>query len=346
MTLDAMRGLAALAVAVFHVYNPLVPGGYLAVDFFFVLSGFVLDRTYRPRFAAGLGVRAFMLARFARLWPLHLCGLVLCFGWLAVLVAGNATDIGWGTLLSGLAANLLFLPSVAGRDISPINPPAWSLLMEFGANALMALFAIRRSTRGLTVLLAIAAVVLVIDLTLTQSLTPFVDNASIVKVGYHWGDVHLGVVRTIFSFLTGMVLSRHLEGRLPRVSRWSLAVLALGAVPLFLPLSGWSRFALDLGFILLLSPALVLAGASLEMPAAFSVWGERLGAISYPLYAVHFFWTYAATTIGYRHGWPLWLTIATFLTFALGCASFCAKWVDKPLRGWLSRRFAGFLPQK
>jgi peptidoglycan/LPS O-acetylase OafA/YrhL len=50
-----MRGLAALAVAVFHVYNPLVPGGYLAVDFFFVLSGFVLDRTYRPRFAAGLG---------------------------------------------------------------------------------------------------------------------------------------------------------------------------------------------------------------------------------------------------------------------------------------------------
>jgi peptidoglycan/LPS O-acetylase OafA/YrhL len=41
------------------------------------------------------------------------------------------------------------------------------------------------------------------------------------------------------------------------------------------------------------------------MPAAFSVWGERLGAISYPLYAVHFFWTYAATTIGYRHGWPL-----------------------------------------
>jgi hypothetical protein len=132
--------------------------------------------------------------------------------------------------------------------------------MEFGANALMALFAIRRSTRGLTVMLAIAAAVLVIDLTLTQSLTPFVDNASIVKVGYHWGDVHLGVVRTIFSFLTGMVLSRHLEGRLPRVSRWSLAVLALGAVPLFLPLSGWSRFALDLGFILLLSPALVLAG--------------------------------------------------------------------------------------
>jgi uncharacterized membrane protein len=75
VTLDAMRGLAALAVAVFHVYNPLVPGGYLAVDFFFVLSGFVLDRTYRPRFAAGLGVRAFMLAR------LRGSGRCICAGW-------------------------------------------------------------------------------------------------------------------------------------------------------------------------------------------------------------------------------------------------------------------------
>jgi peptidoglycan/LPS O-acetylase OafA/YrhL len=83
-----------------------------------------------------------MARRFARLWPLHLCGLVLCFVWLAWLVWNDATDIGWGTLLSGFGANLLFLPSVVGRDISPINPPAWSLLMEFGANALMALFAI------------------------------------------------------------------------------------------------------------------------------------------------------------------------------------------------------------
>jgi peptidoglycan/LPS O-acetylase OafA/YrhL len=114
-----------------------------------VLSGFVLDHTYRHRFAAGLGVGQFMLALCAPVAAASVrAGAVLWLaGW---LVAGNATDIGWGTLLSGFGANLLFLPSVAGRDISPINPPAWSLLMEFGANALMALFAIRRSTRGLT----------------------------------------------------------------------------------------------------------------------------------------------------------------------------------------------------
>jgi peptidoglycan/LPS O-acetylase OafA/YrhL len=341
-----MRGLAALAVAIFHLSNPLVPAGYLAVDFFFALSGFVLDRTYRPRFAAGLGTGEFLALRFVRLWPLHLCGLLLCFGWLAMLVARDATDIGWGTLLSGLGANLLFLPSVIGRDISPINPPAWSLLMEFGANALMALFAIRRPTRALIMLLGVIAALLVVDLTVTQALTPFADNASIVKQGYRWHDVHLGVVRTIFSFLAGMVLSRLLEGRLPRVSRWALAALALGLVPLLLPLAGWGRFALDLGFILLLSPALVLAGARLEMPRALSAWGERLGDLSYPLYAVHFFWTYPLITYGASHDWPLGLTLTVFLIAALGSAALLARFVDAPLRRWLGKRLAVFFAQK
>ncbi|WP_206240486.1 acyltransferase family protein [Novosphingobium terrae] len=341
-----MRGLAALAVAIFHLSNPLVPGGYLAVDFFFALSGFVLDRTYRPRFAVGLGTGEFLAWRFVRLWPLHLCGLLLCFGWLAMLVARDATDIGWGTLLSGLAANLLFLPSVIGRDISPINPPAWSLLMEFGANALMALFAIRRPTRALMAMLCVFAAVLVVDLTVTQALTPFAENASIVKQGYRWHDVHLGVVRTIFSFLAGMVLSRLLEGRVPNVSRWSLAVLVLGLVPLLLPFSGWSRFMLDLGFILLLSPALVLAGARLEMPRTFLRWGERLGDISYPLYAVHFFWTYVVGNYGYDHDWPLGLTLSVFLLTAIGSAAFLARFVDAPLRRWLGRHLGVFLAQK
>ncbi|MDE1915070.1 MAG: acyltransferase [Sphingomonadales bacterium] len=341
-----MRGLAALAVAIFHFDNDFVPAGYLAVDFFFVLSGFVLDHTYRARFAAGLGTGEFMARRFIRLWPMHLCGLALCFGWLAQLVARDATDIGWGTLLSGLGANMLFLPSVTGRDIAPINPPAWSLLMEFGANWLMACFAIRRSTRALVALVGMMALVLVGDLAVTQAFTPFDSGASVVKMGYRWHDVHLGMVRTIFSFLCGMVLSRLLGSRPHRVSR--RALLALCVVPLLLlaPLMGWARFGYDLGFILLASPALVWAGARLEVPEGWRGFGEWLGDLSYPLYAVHYFWTYPVILVGYSQGWPVGLSLTVFLVMVVACALFCAKYVDFPLRKALGSVLMGILVRK
>lgn len=341
-----MRGLAALAVAIFHLSNRLVPAGYLAVDFFFVLSGFVLDHTYRARFAAGLGTGAFMARRFVRLWPLHLCGLVLCFGWLLQLVWRDVTDIGWGTLLGGMGANLLFLPSFVGRDISPINPPAWSLLMEFGANLLMAAFAIRRSTRGLAIMLGVMAAVLIGDMVWTQAVTPFEPGASIAKLGYRWHDVHLGAVRTMFSFLAGMVLARVLAGRPMRVTRWALAGLAVVPLILLVPLEGWGRFAADLAFILILSPALVYAGARLQVPPRWQAMGERLGDLSYPLYAVHYFWTYPVTSVGYSQRWPVGLSAAVFLVAAWGTAAFCARFVDLPLRRALGRGLDMVLTQK
>jgi len=332
-----MRGLAALAVAIFHFNNGLVPAGYLAVDFFFVLSGFVLDHAYRPRFAAGLGVGAFMARRFVRLWPLHVCGLVLCFGWLAGLVLRDATDIGWGTLLGGMMANLLFLPNVVGRDISPINPPAWSLIMEYGANLLMALLVIRRPTRALVMMLAAMALVLAGDMVVTQMLTPFDlsgsgGGASVAKMGYRWHDVHLGAVRTMFSFLFGMVLSRLLGGQGHRTSAWSLAALLAVPVLLVVPLAGWARFGYDLLFIIVASPALVWAGARLEVPEAWRALSEHVGDLSYPLYAVHFFWTYPVLALGVGQGWPVGISLALFLAGALGSAELCARYVDLPLR--------------
>lgn len=341
-----MRGLAALAVAIFHFDNDMVPAGYLAVDFFFVLSGFVLDHAYRARFAAGLGAGEFMARRFIRLWPMHVCGLVLCFGWLAQLVARDATDIGWGTLLSGMGANLLFLPSITGRDIAPINPPAWSLLMEFGANWLMASFAIRRTLRALLLMLGVMALVLVGDMVVTQWLTPFDHGASVAKMGYRWHDVHLGVVRTMFSFLCGMVLSRLLGSKPHRTS--SRALLAMVTVPLLLmvPLVGWARFGFDLAFILLASPALVWAGARLEVPEGWRVAGEWLGDLSYPLYAVHYFWTYPVILVGYGLGWPVGLSLTVFLGMVVACALLCAKYVDFPLRKALGSVLTSILVRK
>jgi hypothetical protein len=78
-------------------------------------------------------------------------------------------------------------------------------------------------------MLAVMAVVLVADMTLTQTMTPFEGGTSVANTGYRWHDVHLGVVRTMFSFLFGMVLARSLAGASPRASRWAL--VAMVAVP-------------------------------------------------------------------------------------------------------------------
>jgi len=245
-----------------------------------------------------------------------------------------------------MAANVLFLPSFVGRDVSPINPPAWSLLMEFGANWLMALGAIRRSTRGLAVMLAVMALALVVDMGLTQALTPFDHGASVAKMGYRWHDVHLGVVRTMFSFLFGMVLSRLLAGQPHRSSRWALAALVAVPVLLMVPLAGWRRFAFDLLFIVAASPALVWAGARLEVPVAWRGVSERLGDLSYPLYAVHYFWTYPVLAVAVDRGWPLGLSVAVFVAASLGSAELCAKCVDLPVRRRLGRVLHRVLAQK
>jgi peptidoglycan/LPS O-acetylase OafA/YrhL len=79
LTLDGMRGLAAILVVVYHfeVVVKLVPSGYLAVDFFFLLSGLVIARTYAPRFEDGLKTRDFFVHRIIRLYPLFFVGLLL-----------------------------------------------------------------------------------------------------------------------------------------------------------------------------------------------------------------------------------------------------------------------------
>ncbi|HSU19545.1 MAG TPA: acyltransferase family protein, partial [Acidobacteriaceae bacterium] len=148
-TLDALRGIAALAVVEYHATALSAHAfrhGYLAVDFFFVLSGFVLSYAYGDRLAEGWSTASFMKARFIRLWPLNTLGLLLG---LLLGVAHHPLD---AALLRTILLNLIFLPSrlLPHGSWFPVNPVAWTLFFELFSNLFHVLF-LRRARSGVLI---------------------------------------------------------------------------------------------------------------------------------------------------------------------------------------------------
>lgn len=203
VTLDGMRGLAAIAVALFHFDIFLMPHGYVAVDFFFVLSGFVLYRSYLPKFREGLGVGRFMLQRFARLYPLFLLGLMLGLAvalqqiWTTAPHAPSSGDLATTMLFNGL-----MLPSPAGLPYYPLNVPSWSLFFEIVANLALIVLIFRLPRVALAAICVIAAV----------GMVPIIlDNGS-GNIGALWGEHGIALMRTAFSFTLGVIIAMLPEG--------------------------------------------------------------------------------------------------------------------------------------
>jgi peptidoglycan/LPS O-acetylase OafA/YrhL len=139
-TLESFRGLAALGVAAYHS-NFLSSQGAgmwanapLLVDFFFVLSGFVLCHAYRSRIADGMPLREFALLRLARVYPLHVAMLAVWVIWMTLIaVLGQGPSWNDQDTVGSLIANLLMLNSVGLQSGESWNYPAWSIGAEFMA---------------------------------------------------------------------------------------------------------------------------------------------------------------------------------------------------------------------
>lgn len=287
-TLDALRGVAAIAVVAFHYPELLAPIGfgdaYLAVDLFFLMSGVVIAHAYRARFDAGLRPAAFLLARVVRLYPLFAIGVLLSIGTVAAgLMAGLPSRWTWTGLATALP-NLFFLPAppIAGRspELYPLNFPAWSLLYELLVNFALALG--WRWLRGgrLALILAIAAVsVVVVAIAAGQ-----------LDGGLYYGDVATGVARVTFSFFLGVAMVRMTGsaavGRLPAVRVPVPVILAVATVLLLLPVPSAWRAGYDVLCVILLFPLLVWAAIHSEPQRGVALCA-LLGLISYPLYTLH-----------------------------------------------------------
>src|ERR1700722_1022832 len=148
--LDSCRGLCAVAVMLFHMDAkthfyalPLVRNSWVAVDFFFVLSGFVIASAYSRRLQTVADAGRFALRRFGRLYPLHLAVLLVYvgieLGRVTILRAADAFS--GDTSVSALFENLLLLQGFT-PDHETWNYPAWSISVELWTNFAFALLAV------------------------------------------------------------------------------------------------------------------------------------------------------------------------------------------------------------
>lgn len=289
--LDLLRGIAAFAVAVHHlagVYGlappPLLPA--LAVDLFFILSGFVMTRTYEERLRGAPSTPSFMLLRWRRLFLPAAVGASIGLAW-AVLRFGLTPDLGAAFVLS-----LAFLPAIWLADCFILNGPAWSLFLEIGANALHSSLFARMSTRMLAGLWLISTAAFSVMFLMGLS-----------KWGPGIGAVMSLAPRAVACYLTG-ILTFRLFGDAPLGNRPYLAILAFIACLVIAPLNPF----LELAATIIAAPLIVRGSIALGR-SQLPIW---FGALSYPLYAVH----QPTMRLAYILGWPPLVALSLALIIA------------------------------
>lgn len=332
-TLDGMRGIAAIAVALYHwgfATERMAEPGYLAVDFFFALSGFVIAATYTSRLEQQMTAGSFIAMRIIRFYPIYLAGHSLgIMKNLAMQLSGNP-DARNGTewllaVVLGLA--MLPVPLIEARNLFPLNAPAWTLFLELLVNIVFALGLFRCSSRVLVGIMALSAGVLI----------GFTGPPLYFDVGYSMPTLVLGMARMGFSFPLGMVVFRVL-GNAPRrqTAAAFIPLAVLGACLLFPPPDAvrgvWEAFC-----VFALFPAMLMLGIRWELPRLAAPVFDWLGAVSYAVYALHgpliLFVAKGTEVIG------LGLFSATLCYFAvlLALAYLVSRFWDVPVRAAADR---------
>ncbi|MER9457102.1 acyltransferase [Mesorhizobium sp. M0478] len=290
LNLDAIRGVAAISVMLYH-FSPflaagkVLPSSYLAVDLFFLLSGFVIAHAYDRKIENGMGFGTFLAIRLIRLYPLYLAGTLLGFFYLIVknrLIPAEYMPI--SEIGAMLTTGMFFIPLVsdAYHTIFPLNPASWSLFFELIVNiAYVAVFFLL-TKRVLTVLIAVSLVLLVIASIVAGTLDFGMTGSTIIS----------GLPRVCFSFFLGVLLCRSMtryQSGLGFLRRgwWVEGAIALTLIVFAIAPAGGARVAYDLACVVFVFPALVVVGTIAPTAPRLSGLYGWLGRISYPIYIIH-----------------------------------------------------------
>ncbi|MCC2980816.1 acyltransferase family protein [Sphingomonas sp. IC4-52] len=339
-SLDMLRGLAALSVVGLHLNGQIaewMPSSYLAVDLFFVLSGFVIAHAYQVRFDQGLSFRTFMRMRIVRLYPLYIAGTFATGATVALISMVQGKQIDSFAFSASMAFAILFLPtprslSSDGFHVFPFNFPAWSLCWEIAVNALYALVAKRLSNMLLAVLVTIGAFLLLSAVMLYGNLGG----------GSNFRTFGSAPLRVVFSFFAGVAVYRvWMSDRFPHVRMNPILSAVLLLAIFMIPAGRHPLF--DLGAVMIVFPLLVFATtrepASPHVQRVFTA----LGLSSYPVYALHAaFLRFEGIAAGKleRHASSALLPFEiTFLALMMAVGIAADIYYDKPVRMWLAARF-------
>ncbi len=312
-------------------------GSFLAVDLFFVLSGFVLANAYERRFDAGMSVRQFFRIRIIRLYPLYLLSILLGIGIALLAIRHGGVSVEWSYTLFAttvpLSLVMLPTPKLGASDvIYPLNPVLWSIFFELIVNIVyVAAYRWLRKRSVLVAVIALGGVALVLLTAAGQRLDG----------GFSWGTLALGAARVTYSFFCGVLLFRLFDPARRRESNLSFVVIAAMLV-VFLLSNHWT---LQLAAAIALMPAIVWFGACWEPRHGKRVFAVT-GAASYALYVLHKP-TYQLALGALIVLLPFrpetiapWIGIA-FLTAIFFVSVLVDRWYDLPVRKFLLRRVRG-----
>lgn len=225
VTLDGLRGLAAFAVLARHIFPDYLFESYLAVDFFFVLSGFVLAHAYGQRLRAEMTTLDFMKVRLVRLYPLY----ALALGLSAVTVLTQYLHGHPPTLHTAIdyAAAILFLHSPASMGLFPLVGPSWSLFFELIANSAFAPLWRRCGNRVLAAVVAMAAIILIAAV-LTRTLGfGYQSGTGVMDNGFYWTTFSAGLARVGYSFFCGVLIYQMWSIKEPPINFPPLVIAAV-----------------------------------------------------------------------------------------------------------------------
>ena len=365
--LDGLRGVAALLVVIYHIFEGLafaeatdgvssglittLNHGHIAVDFFFILSGFVISYAYDDRWGK-MSLGGFFKRRLIRLHPMLVMGAIIgavtffavgCERW-----DGSIAPTSW--VMIALLLTMCMIPAVPGvpyevrgnGEMFPLNGPGWSLFFEYIGNICYALFMRRMSTKVLaffTLLLGIAHAWFFIG---------DISQYDMIGVGWTIDTVNFwgGFIRMLFPFSMGMLLARTFKPRKVKGAFWicTIALIALFAVPYIPSDKGISLNCLyEFICIACIFPALVWLGACGSASGLTSKANAFLGELSYPLYIVHYpimyifyAWLIKKDIYTLKACWPVALLV---VVSSIALAYACLKLYDIPVRKWLTEKW-------
>lgn len=351
--LDGLRGVAALMVVFFHIFEAYATShidqhinhGYLAVDFFFILSGFVIGYAYDDRWKT-MTIKNFIRRRFIRLHPMVIMGAIIgaimfyfqgCSVW-------DVSKISVAMLLIATLMNAFLIPSTPGFEIRgvtemfPLNGPSWSLFYEYIGNILYAFFIHKLPTKALSLLVLLAGC----GLAVFAIWGPYGD----ICAGFSLTGENIigGSLRLLFSFSAGLLLFRIFKPIKIKGAFWtcSLSVVILLAVP---RIGGsehfWMNGLYDTVCFAIAFPLLVYLGASGKTTDKTTTRiCKFLGDISYPLYMVHYPFIYLYYAWVKNDNLTFVQSLPGAVALVIGCiilAYLCLKLYDEPVRKFLTK---------